>query len=239
MRGRLVLLAALTLLPAPLAAAPGDVVLEWYGGAFVRLVSPEGVRVVIDPSRQAGRPVPEVEADVVAISHEHPDHNRADAVAGRPVILRGLKERGKGWQPIRFRDRDVSITSVPVTLTGMNNLLLVDAAGLRVAHLSDLDHIPSDQQLQMLGRVDVAFVPLAGKPSLDGGLARQVVTMIKPRVAIPMHYTAERPEAGPPEPERAFVEGATRVRRIAAPRVVLNRRTLPVQTELWILAAPR
>jgi hypothetical protein len=61
----------LALLPPSAAWAQGEVSLDWYGHALVRLTSPQGVRVAMEPFGEIGYPMPRVEADIVTVSHEH------------------------------------------------------------------------------------------------------------------------------------------------------------------------
>lgn len=231
---------------ASVAGAQGEVSLEWYGHAFFRLTSPQGVRAAMDPFGEIGYPMPTVEAEIVTVSHEHSDHNNAKLIRGTPTILRGLTE-GEDWKPISFRQRDVGITSVPVPvyhdpqqgrLRGKNNIIVVDLGGLRVVHLSDMGHVPTEAQFQALGRVDVLLVPVGGNFSIDGRQARRIVERLNPRVAIPIHYKTAATARWPIEDERAFVEGYPRVKRIAGSRVSLNPVALPAVTEIWVLEPP-
>lgn len=230
---------------ASVARAQGEVSLEWYGHAFVRLTSPEGVRVAMDPFGEIGYPTPRVEAEIVTVSHEHSDHNNAKLIRGNPVILRGLTEGGKDWAHISYQQRGMRIASVPVyhdaqqgRLRGKNNMIVVDLGGLRVAHLSDMGHVPTEEQFQALGQVDVLLVPVGGNFSIDGSQARRIVERLKPRVAIPIHYKTAATASWPIEDERAFVDGYPRVKRISGSRIVLDPRTLPPLTEIWVLGPP-
>lgn len=81
--------------PAVPATAGGAVTLRHFGHAFFLVTSGEGVRVALDPFTDIGYPMPEVEAEVVTISHEAPDHNNLTLIRGIPEVLRGLAERLK------------------------------------------------------------------------------------------------------------------------------------------------
>jgi len=245
MKRQLVSLALLGAFMASAAWAQGEVSLEWYGHAFVRLTSPEAVRVAMDPFGEIGYPMPKVEADIVTVSHEHGDHNNAALIGGTPVVLRGLTEGGKEWTTISVWHKGVSITSVPVyhdaqqgRLRGKNNIMVVDLGGLRVAHLSDMGHLPTEAKFQALGQVDVLLVPVGGNFSIDGRQARQIVERLNPRIAIPIHYKTAATARWPIEDEQAFVEGYPRVKRISGSRINLNPRTLPPLTEIWVLEPP-
>lgn len=121
---------------------------------------------------------------------------------------------------------------------GKNTVVVVELGGIRVAHLSDMGHVPTEAQFEALGRIDLLLVPVGGHFSIDGRQARWVVDRLAPRVAIPTHYRTAATAGWPIEDERAFVEGYPRVRRLAASRVTLDPRTLPPVTEIWVLAPP-
>ncbi|MBI2461663.1 MAG: MBL fold metallo-hydrolase, partial [Candidatus Rokubacteria bacterium] len=164
----------------------------------------------------------------------HGDHNNAALIRGHPVVLRGLTEGGRDWNPIRYQHKDVSLVSVPVyhdeqqgRLRGKNTMIAVELGGLRVAHLSDMGHLPTEAQYQALGRVEVLLVPVGGHFSIDGRQAREIVERLRPRIAIPIHSKTAATATWPIEDERAFVEGYPRVRRLGGPRVTLALTALP------------
>ena len=77
---RLLTRAAAVLLVA-LAAAPAaakDVVIRWHGQSFFEVISPEGLRIVLDPHaiEEYGRI--SVKADLILMSHLHNDHAALD-----------------------------------------------------------------------------------------------------------------------------------------------------------------
>jgi len=60
---------------------------------------------------------------------------------------------------------------------------------VRIAHLGDLGHALTDQQISDIGSVDVVLVPVGGMWTVDAHKATQVIDQIRPRlVTIPMHY---------------------------------------------------
>ena len=76
---------------------------EWYGQSAFALATPDAT-VFIDPfgdmSAAAARgirfdypPIAGAGADLLLVTHEHPDHNATDAIAGAPPILRSTAGR--------------------------------------------------------------------------------------------------------------------------------------------------
>ena len=59
---------------------------------------------------------------------------------------------------------------------------------MTVAHLGDLSQVPSQAQVERLGSVDIALVPVGGGRGLNAAKAAEVVSLIEPGIVIPMHY---------------------------------------------------
>ncbi len=223
------------------AAEPGTVSLRWYGHAFFLLTSAEGVRIAMDPFGNIGYPLPEVQGDVVTISHEHSDHNNAALVKGKPVVLQGLEMGGQHWTRVNFRLKDARIATLPAyhdrvqgKERGLNTIFVVEASGLRIVHMSDIGHVPSDDTIRTLGKVDVLLVPVGGVYSIDGKEATELVARLKPAVAIPIHYKTEATRGWPITDEKPFLEGKERVRQVGK-TVEFRRDRLPSPAEIWVM----
>src|SRR4051812_48903784 len=153
-----VVLAVAALPPAALlvpAAAPAAK-LTWFGRSCFLLESATGTGVVMDPIPAGlGYTLPtDLKADAVTVSHEHGDHNNIPLVQGKPRVLRGLTADKKGWVKIDEKVKDIAIRSVGVyhdedkgAKRGLNTVFLFEVGGVRIAHLGDLGHQLSDQQL--------------------------------------------------------------------------------------------
>ena len=68
---------------------------------------------------------------------------------------------------------------------------MVDFDGLTICHLGDLDHVPSQTQIEDLGTVNVALVPVGGGGGLNASQAAEVISLIEPSIVVPMHYRTE------------------------------------------------
>ena len=231
------LLAGVTLLVAgsyfAAHAAPRPVAyLTWYGQSCFLLESATGTRVVMDPipSNIGYLPPADLHADAVTVSHEHLDHNNVALVRGKPRILRGLTPDKKGWMKIDEKVKDISIRSVGVyhddkkgAEIGLNTVFVFEVGGMRIAHLGDLGHTLTDQQLSAIGSVDVVLVPVGGVWTVDAHKATQVIDQIRPRlVAIPMHYRTELLTIKELATVDAFLAGRSNVRRETGTRLAIT-----------------
>jgi L-ascorbate metabolism protein UlaG (beta-lactamase superfamily) len=201
-RAIVILATAAALAPAAfLAAAPPAAKLTWYGQSCFLLESAGGTRVLMDPIPNSigYTPPTDVRADVVTVSHEHPDHNNVALVQGKPRVLRGLTADKKGWNKIDEKVKDVSIRSVGVyhdekkgAERGLNTIFVFESNSVRIAHLGDLGHLLTDEQLSAVGQVDVVMIPVGGFYTIDGRQATRVIDQLRPRlIVIPMHYKTD------------------------------------------------
>jgi len=223
-------------------AAENPVEVQWFGHAFVLITTPDGARIAMDPFGRIGYPMPEVEADVVTVSHAHGDHSNAAYIWVDPTVLQGLEPGGKAWADIDYQVKDVRIRSFPAyhdkvrgKQRGLNSIFLVEVAGLRIVHMSDIGQIPSQAVLDSLGRVDVLFVPVGGIFSIDAAEATETVARLAPSVVVPIHYKTDVTASWPISDEQAFVQGKPRVKSVGH-RVKISKDRLPQETEIWVMS---
>jgi L-ascorbate metabolism protein UlaG (beta-lactamase superfamily) len=161
--------------------------ITWYGLSCFRIIERGMISVVTDPyDPKIGLPELKLRADVVTISQDAPGHNYTKAVKiGRRVI------DGPG----EYEIGGVFITAIWMKSKASkqkdangNMLFAFDYGGLSVAHLGDLDAVPSQAQIEDLGNVDVALVPVGGGGALSPSEAAEVISLIEPSIVIPMHF---------------------------------------------------
>lgn len=153
--------------------------LTWNGHSCFTFDTDEGV-VVFDPYEPdyvPGLHLPELAADAVLCSHGHNDHC---------------------WpQGVRMTRRAVGFTVEVVdtfhdgeggSLRGENKVHIVDVHGFRLAHLGDLGHVLTAEQLQAMGKIDVLLIPIGGYYTIDALQAKEVCDLLQPRIIVPMHY---------------------------------------------------
>jgi L-ascorbate metabolism protein UlaG (beta-lactamase superfamily) len=206
--------------------------LTWYGQSCFLLESASGTRVVMDPipSNIGYLPPADLHADAVTVSHEHPDHNNVALVRGKPKILRGLTPDKKGWMKIDEKVKDISIRSVGVyhdnkkgAEIGLNTVFVFEVVGVRIAHLGDLGHILTDEQISAIGSVDVVLVPVGGVWTVDAHKATEVVDQIRPRlVTVPMHYHTDPLTIKELATVDGFLAGRSNVRHETGTRLAIT-----------------
>ncbi len=63
---------------------------------------------------------------------------------------------------------------------------VIEVKGVKIYHAGDTDDIPEMKQLE--GKVDIALLPVSGTYVMTPEEAAEVAKMIRPKVAIPMHW---------------------------------------------------
>jgi L-ascorbate metabolism protein UlaG (beta-lactamase superfamily) len=177
----------------PAHAAQADVMVEFFGHNFFQITSSKGTRIIADPVAPGFYPTPKVTPHAVTIGREHPNHNYVELAQGNPVILRGLGNYGAEWNKISTTVGDVLIYSVPVYQQQFGNALkgaafVFDLGTICIAHLGDLAHKLTEEQIKAFGKVDIAMIPIGGTFTMPPDTAREVLQQLKPKIAIPMHY---------------------------------------------------
>jgi L-ascorbate metabolism protein UlaG (beta-lactamase superfamily) len=210
--------------------------ITWHGHSCFRLRGRE-VAVVTDPyGRGIGFPSLRLTADVVSVSHRHPNHSYVEAVqaaASAPRQVDGPGEYEIGGAMIAgvatFRDKQKGAQH------GKNTAYLFAFDDLSVCHLGDLGHTLTAEQIEALQDADVLLIPVGGRCTIDAVEAAEVVSQLQPKLVIPMHYGT--PNVPLDSAERFCRElAATDVTPV--PRLTVTRSSLPEETQVALLAPP-
>ncbi len=211
--------------------------IKWNGHASFTITSSDGSVIVTDPYDPSGYGgaltygVVDEPADVVLVSHDHPDHSYAEGVGGNPKVLKTAGQ-AKG---IDFSAIEAAHDESGGKERGKNTVFAFTVDGVRVCFAGDLGHLLSKGQLEKLGPVDVLLAPVGGTFTVGPENAAKLVEQIKPRLVIPMHFKTAKcgfPLAGVDE----FAELMTNVKKTGKSEVDIGGGALPVSgPEVWIL----
>ena len=169
--------------------------IQWLGQSCFKIIT-KGVGnaeivVVTDPySNEVGLRLPKLSADIITVSHDHFDHNNYGDIKGNldaaPFLI---KEEGE------YETKGVFVQSVATfhddksgADRAKNIVYIFHVDDIVVAHLGDLGHELTAEQVEEIGDVDILLVPVGGKYTLDAKGAAEVVKQLEPRIVIPMHY---------------------------------------------------
>ncbi len=207
--------------------------ITWYGLNCFRLTERGRASVVTDPySPEAGPAFPRPRADIVTISYDDETCSYTRAVRGPFRVLN---------TPGEYEIGGVFITAIPTYADrkkgkkrGLNTVFLFDYNGLTVCHLGHLGHVPTQNQIEALGTVNILLVPVGDKGGLTPAEAAEVVSMLEPSIVIPMHFKVkgfDLPQGTlPPFLKQMGVE------KIAPQESLkISTRALPDQTSVTVL----
>lgn len=157
--------------------------LTWYGLSCFRFTERKQTTIVTDPyNAQLGLPPLKLRAEVVTISHDAKGHNYLDAVTGYKHCISG---------PGEYEIGGVFVTGIRTSTdakTNQNVIYVFDYDGLTIAHLGDMQAVPSQTQIEALEQVNILLVPVGGGNSLGAAQASELVSMLEPNIVVPMHY---------------------------------------------------
>lgn len=125
-----------------------------------------------------GQP-PRIRVHKVLCSHGHHDHCAVELAEEIPF---------QGTCPFTIRTVETFHDGQGGALRGTNTIHILSAGGFTIAHLGDLGHQLSAEQIAAVGPLDAALVPVGGYYTIDAQGAKAVCGALKPKCAVPMHY---------------------------------------------------
>jgi L-ascorbate metabolism protein UlaG (beta-lactamase superfamily) len=162
--------------------------IKWFGHSCFMITSEKGTKIILDPYKNTlGYKLPEeLEADIVATSHNHSDHNNINAVKNSFVHIN--KAGNFSEQGIEIKGIETFHDKISGAKKGKNIIYNFKIDDINVCHCGDLGHILTSQHLKEIGNVDILIIPVGGGYTIDALDAVKVMEQLNPTVVIPMHY---------------------------------------------------
>jgi L-ascorbate metabolism protein UlaG (beta-lactamase superfamily) len=212
--------------------------IKWYGHAAFKITTESGVTVIIDPYQSGAfggalsyGKISEP-ADIVLSSHDHDDHNYRDDIKG---TYKYFNKEGN------YNEMGIKIEAIPCyhdpakgKERGNNLIFVIEADGLRLAHMGDLGHTLSDDLIKKMGKIDVILVPVGGFYTIDADEAGKVVKDLNPRITIPMHFKTPKCEF-PIGGVELFTSGKKRVTVVNEHEIEVTKDGLPEDGEILVM----
>ena len=192
--------------------------IKWLGHSGFRIKNALGKIIYIDPYKipeydgdepDAGNE----EADVIFITHSHYDHCSIEDI--RKIVKNGTLIICTADASSKFSHIDARVdikiadssTKMQFDELGVKfwclpayNLnkpfhdigedwvgYVIDLSGVLVYHAGDTDLIPEMKALST-ANIDIAFLPIGGTFTMNAGEAAKAASIIKPQLAVPMHF---------------------------------------------------
>jgi L-ascorbate metabolism protein UlaG (beta-lactamase superfamily) len=119
--------------------------------------------------------------------------------------------------------------------SGPRNLVFVfDLEDLRVCHLGAIGSVPTSDQLEQIGGVDILLVPVGGGDSLDAPPAAETVNLIEPKLVIPIHFATDTERMKLDPLDRFLKEMGAKAGETHA-KLAVTRSSLPDETQVVVL----
>jgi L-ascorbate metabolism protein UlaG (beta-lactamase superfamily) len=171
--------------------------LHWLGHDSFRIDA--GLTIYFDPFKIEAGPL----ADIIFISHDHYDHCSQEDLAkiqGLETVIVTCKsclKKVTGKVEVAAPGDSLTVKGLPVKVVSAYNInkkfhpkkngwlgfvVLID--DVRVYHAGDTDLIPEMAEIQ----ADIALLPVSGTYVMTAEEAVEAALIIKPALAIPMHY---------------------------------------------------
>ncbi|HWQ45236.1 MAG TPA: MBL fold metallo-hydrolase, partial [Longilinea sp.] len=147
--------------PFPTQPVPpeGTVTIDYLGNSTILITASDGTRIICDPynTHPAGLiSFPRgLTADVVTISHAHPDHNNSGIIDGSPEVLRAVGVYQIGIVTITGYDGREGSPGGPSDLR--NIIFVIQIGDIKIVHLGDSGVITDPATLAAVQNADVIF----------------------------------------------------------------------------------
>ncbi len=174
--------------------------IRWLGHASFLIQ--DAKNIYVDPYDLPGGLPP---ADLILVTHDHGDHFSPDDIAKiikeSTTIVSIDAVRDKIPKKATFRavkpGDTLTVQGVRIEVVPAYNIgkqfhpkekgyvgFIIHSGGRSIYHAGDTDLIPEMKNI----KTDVALLPAGGKFTMDGSEAAKAANLIKPKVAIPMHW---------------------------------------------------
>ncbi len=209
--------------------------IRWHGHSCFEISNEK--TLVIDPHDgvSIGISPPKVIADVVAITHEHFDHNKYKVVSGdNTIVVRGGNKKIDGIEIESFR---AFHDDEGGKKRGEINVYKIKYDFLTLCHLGDIGYVPDNEFINKIGSIDLLFIPVGGFFTINAKQAVELGKKIDTKIIVPMHYKIEGLSL-PIDRIDEFIELAGKhfPIRYVANEIEIEESDLPDSKEVWVFS---
>ena len=212
--------------------------IKWYGHASFLITAESGTKIITDPYESGGYDgaisygSPPDEADIVLVSHDHPDHNHVQGLKGSPQVVKGAGTHTASG--IVFKGISTYHDTSGGKDRGESTIFCFTVDSITLCHLGDLGHPLNTKDTEEIGEVDVLMIPVGGYFTIDAEVATEVMNILKPRLVIPMHFKTEKCDF-PITTVDDFTGNKDNVTKLTTSEIELSKDTLPDSTAIQVL----
>ena len=204
----------------------------WFGHSCFRLKGKEAT-VITDPfNKSLGYTMKKLAANIVTVSHNHPQHSFIESIGNNPKIIN---------RPGEYEISNIFINGIATyhddnkgELRGKNTAFLIEVDDVRIGHLGDLGHIPSPEQTEQMSGVDILLTPVGGVSTIGASNAAETISLLSPKIVIPMHFKTEVAKVELETLERFLKEMGLR-ESIPQAKLNITKSNLPAESTVVVL----
>jgi len=205
--------------------------IRWHGHSCFEIT--DGTTLITDPhdGKSIGIPAPNVEGDIILVSHDHYDHNSVKSVEkeGSKIIT---DDRKRNISNIEIKGIKSFHDENQGEKRGESIIYKFIIDGVTFCHLGDLGHELDEDAVHRIGNIDILFVPVGGTFTIDAKRAWNVINSIKPKITIPMHYKIGGLSL-PIDGIDPFLEKNTFKTLKVGNEIDIEKEDLPNEQEIW------
>ncbi len=206
--------------------------ITWLGHSCFRLKSKDATLITDPYDKNVGYKLGRPAADIVTVSHQHPDHNAVSEISGEPKVIEG---------PGEYEIKGVMIVGIQTfhdseggKKRGKNTSYMIQMDDVQVCHLGDLGHVPTAEQVEEMSNVDILFIPVGGNYTINAAQAAEVISLIEPKIVIPMHYKTDVVKAEIDTLDKFAREMGLKSTQ-TQPKLSVTKTTLPAEQQIVVL----
>jgi L-ascorbate metabolism protein UlaG (beta-lactamase superfamily) len=208
--------------------------IQWHGHSCFTITD-DTTTIITDPHDGASLnlPLPPTEADAVTISHHHSDHDSGTTRYSCKILTKPIDTTIK---TARLRGVECWHDDQRGKRLGSNIVWNIIMDRIQVTHLGDLGHYLTPSQMFQIGFPDILMV----NTGADIALAEDNISLLSPKVIIPMHYYTMGIEFPYYHMKNIndFIEGKQNVEHLDNIHIY-NRDSIPYRPEIHVYKPPR
>jgi L-ascorbate metabolism protein UlaG (beta-lactamase superfamily) len=165
--------------------------LSWYGeNCFkIQTKSKRGeseTTIITDPfNRKIGLRPPQGQTNIITLSNLNYLEN-THKFKGDPFAIDS---------PGEYSIKSVNIEGIESfqdsengNLRRRNTIFTIESEGIRVCHLGNIGQILNENQVDVIGEVDILLIPIGKEDSLSLKQIKEIIGQLEPGIIIPMNY---------------------------------------------------
>jgi L-ascorbate metabolism protein UlaG (beta-lactamase superfamily) len=224
------------------AQSGGSLSVRWLGHTCF-LFTGGGTKILVNPFRTvgctAGYRLPRVAADLVLISSQLLDEGVVEGLPGNPKLI---------YEPGVYEFKGIKLQGIAIDHDrkggkqfGVNTAWAWRQNGISILHLGGAAAPISIEQKILMGRPDVALIPVGGSAkAYNAEEAKQAVQTLNPKLVIPTHYRTQAadPSACDISPVEDFLNlmQGTTVSRSNSDTITINSGSLSETPAIQVLS---